>query len=62
MWYHVPVDDGWEEVLGRKVYIMSYYVDFFDPLNCPERSPLKKSLKMAHKVIVPQKNLCPAVS
>ncbi len=21
MWYYVPVDDGWEEVLGRIVYI-----------------------------------------
>ncbi len=25
MWYYVPVDDGWEEVLGRHVYIMSQY-------------------------------------
>ncbi len=25
MWYYVPVDDGWEEVLGRNVYITSQY-------------------------------------
>jgi hypothetical protein len=25
MWYYVPVDDGWEEVLGCNVYIMSQY-------------------------------------
>jgi hypothetical protein len=25
MWYYVPVNDGWEEVLGRNVYIMSQY-------------------------------------
>jgi hypothetical protein len=25
MWYYVPVDDGWEEVLGRYVYITSQY-------------------------------------
>jgi hypothetical protein len=25
MWYYVPVDDGWEEVLGRNVYITSLY-------------------------------------
>ncbi len=42
--------------------------DFFDPLNCPERSegqfrgqksrgPLKMSREMAHKVIVPQKKI-----
>ncbi len=27
MWYYVPVDDGWEEVLGRNVYITSQYWD-----------------------------------
>jgi hypothetical protein len=42
--------------------------DFFDPLNCPERSkgqfrgqkgrgPLKMSLEMAQKVIVPKKKI-----
>jgi hypothetical protein len=42
--------------------------DFYDPLNCPEcsvgqfrgqksRGPLKMSLEMAHKVIVPQKKI-----
>ncbi len=47
MWYYVPVDDGWEEVLGRYLYITSQYwdvmytlrpstslqmpLDFFDP-------------------------------
>ncbi len=25
MWYYVPVDDGWEEVLGHDVYITSQY-------------------------------------
>ncbi len=25
MWYYVPVDDGWEEVLGHNVYIKSQY-------------------------------------
>ncbi len=25
MWYYVPVDDGWEEVLGHNVYITSQY-------------------------------------
>ncbi len=25
MWYYVPVDDGWEEVLGCNVYITSQY-------------------------------------
>jgi hypothetical protein len=25
MWYYVPLDDGWEEALGRNVYIMSQY-------------------------------------
>ncbi len=25
MWYFVPVDDGWEEVLGHNVYITSQY-------------------------------------
>ncbi len=25
MWYYVPVDDGWEKVLGHNVYIMSQY-------------------------------------
>ncbi len=25
MWYYVPVDDSWEEVLGRNVYITSQY-------------------------------------
>ncbi len=25
MWYYVPVDDGWEKVLGRNVYITSQY-------------------------------------
>jgi hypothetical protein len=25
MWYYVPVDDGWEEVLGRNAYITSQY-------------------------------------
>ncbi len=25
MWYYVPVDDGWEEVLGRNVYFTSQY-------------------------------------
>ncbi len=28
--------------------------DFFDPLNCAERSPLKIARKMAHKVICPK--------
>ena len=27
MLYYVPVDDGWEEVLGRNVYITSQYWD-----------------------------------
>ncbi len=26
MWYYVPVEDGWEEVLGRNVYITSQYL------------------------------------
>jgi hypothetical protein len=26
MWYYVPVDDGWEEVLGCNVYITSQYL------------------------------------
>jgi hypothetical protein len=25
MWYYVPIDDGWEEVLGHNVYITSQY-------------------------------------
>jgi hypothetical protein len=25
LWHYVPVDDGWEEVLGRNVYITSQY-------------------------------------
>ncbi len=55
MWYYVPVDDGWEEVLGRNVYITS--------LRMPKIElhrlfwPLKMSLDMAHKVIVPQKKI-----
>ncbi len=100
-----PVDDGWEEVLGRDVYIMSQYFSpnakYWTALSGnrtrapPDRmwtlyhwamesihnmsvlvscardnlrgqkclGPLKMSLEMAHKVIVPQKKkLCPAVS
>jgi hypothetical protein len=78
MWYYVPVDDSWEEVLGHNVYITSQY---FSPnakdwtASSGNRSlardnlrgqkslgPLKMSLEMADKVIVPQKKLCPAVS
>ncbi len=51
----------------------STFFDFFDPKIVPSAAwdnsrgqkslgPLKMSLEMAHKVIVPQKKLCPAVS
>ncbi len=30
MWYYVGVDDGWEEVLGRNVYITSQYFFKFE--------------------------------
>ncbi len=57
MWYYVPVDDGWEEVLGRNVYIMSCARD--NLRGQKSLGPLKMSLEMAHKVIVPQKKYVP---
>ncbi len=62
MWYYVPVDDGWEEVLGRNVYITSQYCARDNLRGQKSLGPLKMSLEMAHKVTVPQKKLCPAVS
>ncbi len=59
-WYYVPVDDGWEEVLGRNVYITSQYWDImytlrqlFWPLKkvlAPSKCPSKWLIKLlSHK-------------
>ncbi len=52
MWYYVPVDDGWEEVLGRNVYITSQYWDIVYTLR-PSTSLQMPKIELHHPGIEP---------
>ncbi len=54
MWYYVPVDDGWEEVLGCNVYITSQYWDvMYTPTLHPSTSPQMPNIELHRQGIEP---------